>query len=568
MSAQTQTVSQFVNYPGDKKSAPPQFAFLSKPPPPQRHRLGPNVPLPPPPSSPPAVQTTFCDRTNTYSSIIAWASLVQPGSPAPISPQRRPSISSSRRPSFSRLNRRPSISHGRAASGSLIHIVDTQKTPSVGDFDLTALGYTTVFVHLPKTPTTPSPYLRQRSGTTVEIPQISKPPSPPSAHAHAHIPVPPMPSEEPSIKRTGLSRFRSLSILRSRSSKPKQQPSVTPAKCKPTQSKKHPAPTETCSAVIAKRKRAKYAVAPPPPLANDLALMQFMEGGKIESHAKRVMEAQAKAAAGSGAGVGVGDVYRDGKGGIWWDADEEWEYTHLLADIGPITAPISLSGKVNEAMAVDWEDFETAEPCYDSFFTNLQVNQENDPLALERRDSVSSQDSDLDPKYLLTVPEYTPGGFNAPVEDRVLASRNIGGPGMSILSLPSRPRRKALHLNKAEFLVDLAAFGPRSPKSVVATNGAMSTKPNPKGQARRRPAPLKLSHQPQNAVVVVRRPAALGQVRTPAFESVEKVRKEFIADSFAPTPTITKTTSPPQQQIVNKKSSRKNMRGLFGRRVD
>jgi hypothetical protein len=44
------------------------------------------------------------------------------------------------------------------------------------------------------------------------------------------------------------------------------------------------------------------------------------------------MEAQAKAAAGSGAQVGVADVYRDGDGGIWWDADEELEYTHLLAD--------------------------------------------------------------------------------------------------------------------------------------------------------------------------------------------------------------------------------------------
>jgi len=292
----------------------------------------------------------------------------------------------------------------------------------------------------------------------------------------------------------------------------------------------------------------------------------------MDSHAKRVMEAQAKAAAGSGAHVGVGDVYRDGKGGIWWDADEEWEYTHLLADTGATTAPISLAGKVDDAMTIDWEDFGAADPCLDSFFTNLQVNKENDPLALERRDSVSSQDSDLDPKYLLTVPEYTLGGFNAPVEDRVLASHKIGGPGMSILSLPSRPRRQALHLNKTEFLVDIAAFGPRSPKSSVATSGALSINPKPKGPARRRPAPLKLAHQPQNAVVVVRRPAAGGQVKTPVLDSVEKVRKEFIADSFAPIPTITKATTsvpaPPPQQIMNKKPSRLNMRGLFGRRAD
>jgi hypothetical protein len=287
-----------------------------------------------------------------------------------------------------------------------------------------------------------------------------------------------------------------------------------------------------------------------------------MDGGNIDSHAKRVMEAQAKAAAGSGAQLGVADVYRDGNGGIWWDADEEWEYTHLLADTGATPTP---TPKANNAMAIDWED---TEPCY---FTNPHANKENDPL--DRRDSVSSQDSDLDPKYLVTVPEHTLTGFYAPVEDRVLASHKIGDPGMSsILSLPSRPRRKALHLNKAEFLVDLAAFGPRSPTKSSLT--PPSTKPNPKGQARRRPAPLKLAHQTQNAVVV-RRP---GQVKTPAttLESfVEKVRKEFIADSFAPVPATTKiktntvrSAPAPPQGIMNKKPSRMNMRGLFGRKAN
>jgi len=227
----------------------------------------------------------------------------------------------------------------------------------------------------------------------------------------------------------------------------------------------------------------------------------------------------------------------------------------LLADTGAATAPIS---KANDAMAMDWEDF-TTEPCH------FPANKEN-----ERRDSVSSQDSDLDPKYLVTVPEHSLSGFNAPVEDRVLASHKIGGPGMSILSLPSRPRRKALHLNKADFLVDMAAFGPRSPKSSVAIQ---STKPKPKGQARRRPAPLQLAHQAQNAIVVVRRP---GQSKTPnALEGVEKVRKEFIADSFAPIPAAaaTKTISrsvaaPPLQQILKTKPSRMNVRGIFGRKAN
>ena len=499
------------------------MSFLSKPTPPQK--APPSIPLPPPPCS--------------YTSIIAWASLVQPGSPPPRSP-------SSPRSSFSR---RPSISLSHA-------------------------GYTSVFVHLP---TSPSPYLHHRSTTAAKPPPLT--PTKPSAYAH--IPIPPMPSQEPPVKRTGLSRLRSLSILRSRSSKSKQPPSVPPPsphysvatsapKPKPAKSKKHLAPTtDSCPSTIAKRKRAKYLIQPPPSLANDLALMQFMDGGNIDSHAKRVMEAQAKAATGSGAQVGVADVYRDDNGGIWWDADEEWEYTHLLAD-----TPTPMS-KADNAMAIDWED---TDPCY---FSNLQANKENDPL--DRRDSVSSQDSDLDPKYLVTVPEHTLTGFNAPVEDRVLASHKIGDPGMSsILSLPSRQRRKALHLNKAEFLVDLAAFGPRSPTKSSVTPS--STKPNPKGQARRRPAPLKLAHQSQNAVVVVRRP---GQVKTPAVAAattLESVRKEFIADSFAPVPATTKTKTnntittktntirsappAPPQGIMNKKPSRMNMRGLFGRKAN
>ncbi|KAJ6485665.1 hypothetical protein C8R45DRAFT_278790 [Mycena sanguinolenta] len=51
----------------------------------------------------------------------------------------------------------------------------------------------------------------------------------------------------------------------------------------------------------------------PPPLATELALMQFTGGGPIE---KLLMASQAKAA---GPGVGVGAVWRDGEGGVWWD---------------------------------------------------------------------------------------------------------------------------------------------------------------------------------------------------------------------------------------------------------
>ncbi|KAF8159390.1 hypothetical protein B0H34DRAFT_748017 [Crassisporium funariophilum] len=569
---QSVIVSQFVTYPPSQyKNQQPQFAFLAKPPPPpQKKRPSPNLPLPAPPTasnSPPPTPVR-----NAYNSIITWASLVQPGSPAPRSPHRRPSVSSSRRPSITRLNRRPSITHGRAPSGSFIHIVDAQSTPSVGDFDLTALGYTSVFVHLPKTPTTPSPFLRQRSGTVCTVALQSSPTSPRSA-AHAHIPIPPIPTqEEAPVKRKGMKRFRSLSILRPRSSKSKQpqQPSTPPplpssnsnsASTTKPHSKKHTqtsqAKAEICAATIAKRKRAKYAyVRAPPPLANDLAMMQFADGGSMESHVKRVMEAQAKAAAGSGAGVGVGDVYRDGKGGIWWDADEEWEYAHLLG------------GEVGDAVPasdeMDWVEFGTGASAAEPLSSLMDEDKENG-----RRSSVSTLDSDLDPKYLLTVPTHPllSSGPSAPVEDRVLASRKVGAPGMSVLSLPARPRRKALHLNKAEFLVDMGAFGPRSPRSPRSPKSpkGFAVGGNPKGKARRRPAPLTLKVTPVNAVVVMKRPAL-------------PVWNEFVVDTFKPAllpstatdaaAATNAATAPRDVQRVNKKPSRLGMRGLFTRRGD
>ena len=78
--------------------------------------------------------------------------------------------------------------------------------------------------------------------------------------------------------------------------------------------------------------------------------------------------------------------------------------------------------------------------------------------ALRARTSISTQASELD---LLPLPK---------LEDaRVLASRGIGSPGMSVLALPARPRRAVLHLRAAPaFLVDAAAFVRRSPGTLPA----------------------------------------------------------------------------------------------------
>ncbi|ESK93000.1 hypothetical protein Moror_8903 [Moniliophthora roreri MCA 2997] len=88
-------------------------------------------------------------RSSTFNAITNWALAVQPGSPAPISP-----------------NRRHRIAHPQH-SPSFLHFIDTPtttpstKTPRSAsefhtDVDLTSWGYTSVFVHLPPTPAIPA----------------------------------------------------------------------------------------------------------------------------------------------------------------------------------------------------------------------------------------------------------------------------------------------------------------------------------------------------------------------------------------------------------------------------
>lgn len=224
----------------------------------------------------------------------------------------------------------------------------------------------------------------------------------------------------------------------------------------------------------------------------------------MESSIKRVMDAQAKAAANGG----VGDVYRDGEGGIWWDADEEWEYAHLLGGEGQAGG----NGDKEE-----WVQFG------------------EDGKEIVRRESVttvSTQDSDLDMRYIVQPIEESDDllALGSSLASHTLpTTTTTTKPGTSILGVPHRP---AKHLRKAEYIVDIAFTCPRtpttpkSPKSPRSprffTAGSCGSKP--RGAARRRPAPLKLS-PPSPAY---KRPS-----NSPASSSA---RRDFLESSFAPSP--------------------------------
>lgn len=472
------------------------YPFLTQPPRKQRR-----VP-------PPLKSSTL---THPYASISAWASTVHPGSPAPCSPVRRPSTASSRR--------RASLSRAPSAS---------QRTPvsATGEYqsDLTAVGYTSLFVYFDKTPTTPSPF-KSRNGNTAGVP------TPLTSTVFGNIPIPPVPplpaqstSPKPA-KRAGLSRFRSLSILRSKKSKHAAQLGIVSS---PVKSPK------VESSAIAHRKRAKYtgkkasAKPPAPSLANELALLQFMEGGTVNDNVNRLMGERAKAA-GRGAQnrPGVEGVYRDAKGGIWYDADEEMEYAHLL---GP---------EDNEREGEDQNE--------------ALVDKMEDDFVVLIGPVVKAASPNTNVHYPST-PTSNGSTRSSPVSSRMFAAH----PKQALLALPCRPRRNLrrpslskayAHLsNTPAYLIDIDAFAPRSPNNTRTRGSSVPDKKH-----RPRPAPLQLTssqsaHARANAKVAlvtlnagksVKGPVS--PLKTPAPvtglspSSLDRARREFVEDSFQPT---------------------------------
>lgn len=226
----------------------------------------------------------------------------------------------------------------------------------------------------------------------------------------------------------------------------------------------------------------------------------------MDSHIKRVMEAQAKAAAVGG----VGDVYRDGQGGIWWDADEEWEYAHLLGGEEQVSTD-----------EMDWVQFGDERKAAGGAV--------DDDVRRGSVSTMSSQDSDLNPVYVVQPAEEQD---DLAAYGSALAPMALHRPGASVLSHSVRHNRgTAKHLRKPEYLLDIAfpRGNPESPKTprfyANVCPSSLTTKVKPKGPARRRPAPLKLS--PPS-------PALKRPTNSPV--DPEKVRKDFLDSSFAPAP--------------------------------
>jgi hypothetical protein len=431
------------------------------------------------------------------------------------------------------------------------------------DVSLSAVGYTSVFVHVPpSTPSTPQHLARPAmKNPFVQTTTAFQPPSP---------------KKSSSTRRT-IKQFRSLGLLRPRSK------TIAGALSSPTKLTSPPLSSRARAEVIAKYKKAKYGHArPPPPMANEIALMQFADGGSVESNIRRLMEEKARTGGGE---LGVGDVYRDGKGGVWMDQDEEMEYVHLLG-----------GGDDSEGQ---WIKFGNDKVNEDEFSGSPRTG----IVDLANRASFSTQDSDLSPRHIVLPAEESQCGpedvvlsFSVPRKSPFKTRpQNAATPGLSVLSLPSRPRRTAKHLHKPEFLIDVAAFGPRSPgveirispksplfpssasspilppslctnnttpvstssqphtpKSARSSSAFVQFPPAPSGtnggkakKVKRRPTPLELATTTGSNVewenVKVSRSSqtvASRAVSTTSTGIVAEARREFVKASFVPSPVI------------------------------
>ncbi|THH27152.1 hypothetical protein EUX98_g7027 [Antrodiella citrinella] len=423
-----------VSYPTTELFTP-SYSFLSHPP----QKPQPSHPLPPPPGSeniPPTALIAGRRRSSIMISITAWAENVPPGSPAP-PPRRKDSCAQS----------------------------DEAKQA------LKAAGYTSAIVNL----------------QNVVLP----PPAPISKkNRYSLIPEPRSSSHQKDLRRSNSQSSLKASGSRTRSSARPGTATTPAAAALPSSSSRPEHRRERSQSTIMKDKQSKYAKYPPP-LAQDMALAQLIDGGNSEDQIRKYVDARAKASGATkvnGQYVGADGVYRDGRGGVWRDQDEALEYTHLLNDTGDRS----------------WVGFS------------------KDAASLEdeyRRGSVSTMetmDSDLDPRYAIQPNDEELAKFGGAVPPH------------------GSTRHSARHLRKSESLLD--------PFPVPGQNPSSSSASPPSSRERHRPAPLAMDTAPVG-------PSYVYSPGNPVQQ--EAGRKDFMNASFSPTPVTAKPVAQSKSGSAN-----------------
>ena len=418
----------------------PKFTFLA-PPPPKKKRA--------------SVNNTFRTPTSYVRpshAILAWASDVHPGSPAPITPTPgvpllrgtsfapSPLLQAFRRSSHDCANScRQSVGsiRNRIASASFLRLVDPPRTPvhpvpatpfpTDAKIDLTAFGYASAFVDISvSTPVTPEIYkskLSTRTPIRRDVPGISLPTPPP-------------------LKSNTPGMFKRLLSTRS---KAKSQPRVDEAA-------KNGDSDSSNSASAFHRSHRTYAESSSAP--TEKRGREFRAGGRgsLESDTQNVEQRAVREEPtirinlidGPKVVKGAVTACQYELGGNWWDQEEEWEFAHLLP---PTKAPLS-------AQYPDAEGWVT----------------HNHLKELEREDSseFSSLPSSEHVDLYHSRPLLVTSEAEQLVYGRAMRCSSIAGsivlpspsakPSNILLAVPSRPNR-GRHL-KPGFLKDVLAVPP------------------------------------------------------------------------------------------------------------
>lgn len=339
-------------------------------------------------------------------------------------------------------------------TGSFLSFIETPNKEEFTAVNLQALGYTSAFVHLPKGDE------RVSADIALSVPKVSCPK--PSPLAAASTPT--------SAKRMTLKRFKSLTTLKSFKPKAPKTPSPPKTPISPTRSTK--------SKSKPKAKKTAY----PPPLMNELALLQFADGGSLETNAKRAMHTRAK----SQPTGGVGDVHRDGKGGMWVDVDEEMEYAHLLV----VSDDDEEVGVIVERELAEGEWVQFGSPGGNvttlSFPSFSSQNRESTQTSLNSAALILPSD-EQDP--LLCYSPLLPPTIEDDLETFTTTLTTT-----ALRPVLSRPSRRVKGGKGGFYVVESGAFlSPKSPKTPKSPKSPKSAKSGVQGQrTRRRPAPLDL----------------------------------------------------------------------------
>lgn len=263
-----------------------------------------------PPSPPSPIIRHSRHRSSTITAISTWAVGVQPGSPPPPSPPTLSTLSP-RAPLFGRP--RSTRHHSR----SFISFADTPTTHTIY-----APTYNRTTVPLPIPPYTsatssPSPFLAEGEHDSGADEKTMKLPLLTLMHQRKASTSATGPRSPSLPKRRGLMRFLRPQLpfrsMHTHTQHPPPPPPTTHArKASPLPPSSSPS---TVAFRIAHQKRALYAKcgALPLPLDTEVAMMQFMDGGKRADAAAR-----------------LGATYQDTAGVLYADEMEAWECLPLL----------------------------------------------------------------------------------------------------------------------------------------------------------------------------------------------------------------------------------------------